>query len=76
MKYKRLYKGFTTNIFQRLKKHNLGLVKSTKPYIPYKLIYYEAFLVKEDALRREKILKSKWGTKFLKRTLEKYLGEK
>jgi len=75
IKYKKLYKGFTTNISDRLNKHNQGKTYSTKPYAPYRLIYYEAFLHKDDAIQREKILKSKWGTKFLKRVLNNYFNK-
>lgn len=38
-------------------KHNAGKVQSTKPYIPYKLIYFEGFRSNKDALKREKKLK-------------------
>ena len=37
--------------------HNNGKVLSTKLYLPWKLIYYEAYLVKDDAVKRERALK-------------------
>ncbi|MFA6272438.1 MAG: GIY-YIG nuclease family protein [Patescibacteria group bacterium] len=74
IKFKRLYKGFTSDIPERVWKHNQGKTYSTKPYIPYRLIYYEAFLDINDAIQREKILKSKWGTKFIKRVLNSYFN--
>ena len=52
-----LYIGQTPNIVNRLKNHNSGLVKSTKKYIPWKLIYLEDYANQEDALEREKKLK-------------------
>ena len=41
--------------------HNSGKVKSTKPYLPLRLIFYEAYLTKSDAKRREKYLKTNRG---------------
>jgi predicted GIY-YIG superfamily endonuclease len=40
---------------------------------PWKLIYYEAYLEREDALGRERYLKSGSGRKFLKKQLRHYL---
>lgn len=53
-----LYVGYTDNLRQRFEAHNAGKVKSTKPYCPWKLIYYEAFRDKKDATKREKQLKN------------------
>lgn len=53
----KFYVGFTSELKQRLKKHNSGRVQSTKANIPYKLIYFEGFRSKTDALIREKKLK-------------------
>ena len=72
MKDKRLYIGCTNNLQRRLREHNSGLNSSTRYRIPFKLIYYEAYVNKEDAFAREKILKSKWGNRFLQRVLRSY----
>ena len=56
-KDKKLYFGYTSDLRKRFKKHNLGLVKSTKPRIPFKLVYYEAYASKQDAIKREYNLK-------------------
>lgn len=56
-KDKKLYVGYTNDLRNRFKKHNLGLVKSTKPRIPFVLVYYEAYASKQDALQREHNLK-------------------
>ncbi|OGK11648.1 hypothetical protein A2954_01510 [Candidatus Roizmanbacteria bacterium RIFCSPLOWO2_01_FULL_37_12] len=68
-----LYIGYTTNLPKRLKVHNLGLSQSTKPFIPYKLIFYEAFLNRIDAKSREIYLKSGYGRKTINKLLNKYL---
>ena len=67
-----LYKGYTVNLRKRLKEHNQGLNKSTKPYMPWKLVYYEACLNEKDAKRREHYLKTTQGQSLLKRRLKEY----
>ena len=53
----KIYFGYTTNLRKRLADHNKGRSKYTKRYVPWTLIYYEAYLVKSDAKNREKQLK-------------------
>ena len=72
MKDGNLYVGYTTDLKKRLKEHNQGLVKSTKPYRPWGLIYYEACLNEKDAKRREHYLKTSQGQRLLKRRLKEY----
>ncbi len=71
-KDKNLYIGYTKDLRKRLKEHNLGLNKSTKPYRPWGLIYYEACVDIEDAERRENYLKTSQGQRLLKRRLKEY----
>ena len=52
-----LYIGYSKDLKKRLVAHNSGKVKSTKPYLPWNLIYYEAYKNKYDATRRERELK-------------------
>jgi len=70
-----LYVGYAIDLRKRLKEHNQGLVFSTKPYRPWKPIYYEACLNKEDAKRREHYLKTTQGQRLLKRRLKEYFYE-
>jgi len=71
LKYKnKIYIGSSADLKKRLEKHNSGTNKSTRYGIPWKVIYYEAFFDKKDAINREKRLKS--GTSaigFLKRRI-------
>jgi len=60
-----LYIGWTDNLKERINKHNKGLVQATKDRRPLKLIYYEACLEKEKAIKREKYFKSGFGRRFL-----------
>ena len=71
-----IYVGFTNNLRARLEKHNRGLVSSTKPYRPWKLIRYETFLNEKDARRREKYLKTNQGARLLKRQLKEYFYDR
>jgi len=72
----RLYRGFTNNLKRRLKEHNQGLAEYSAPWKPWKLIYCEVFLNKEDALEREQYLKSGWGRRYIKKTLRHYFQNK
>jgi putative endonuclease len=51
------YKGSTPDLKKRLEKHSTGQVTSTKPYRPLKLVYYEAYLIKDVAIAREMSVK-------------------
>lgn len=65
-----IYVGYTTNLRERFSLHQQGLVRSTKPYRPWKLIYYEAYISKADAKRREEYLKTAKGKRALKLMLQ------
>ena len=52
-----IYVGNTSDLKRRLKEHNNGSTHSTKCYAPFKLVYYEAYLDRKDALEREDKLK-------------------
>ncbi len=68
----RLYTGFTENLRQRLKQHNDGKIVSTKVRRPFMMIYYEACHSQEDALHREKYLKTAYGKRFIKNRLKQF----
>ncbi|KPJ54638.1 hypothetical protein AMJ47_04045 [Parcubacteria bacterium DG_72] len=57
VKDNKLYIGYTSDLRKRLKEHNSGLVKSTRPRKPLILVYYEAYASKQDAVKREHNLK-------------------
>jgi len=68
-KDKRTYIGCTSNLKERIKRHNLGQIPATKERLPIKLISYFAFSDKYKAFDFEKYLKSGSGRAFLKRHL-------
>lgn len=72
----KLYIGHTKDLRERLKEHNHGLNFSTKPYMPWEIIHYEAYRDKDDATRREKYLKTSQGSRLLQRMLKEYFYKK
>ena len=68
------YTGFTRDLENRIREHNEGRVSSTKERGPFELIYYEACLNEQDALAREKYLKSGMGKRYLKNRLKRFLS--
>ena len=55
------YIGQTTNLGERLIRHNNGREKTTKPYRPFKLIHVELVSTREEARNLEKYFKSGFG---------------
>ena len=52
------YTGWTNDLEKRLKDHNNGKgAKYTKARLPVSLVYYEEFHTKEEAMRREYVIK-------------------
>ena len=74
LKDNNFYTGTTTDIERRLKEHNSGKNFSTAPRCPFKLIYYEAYLLKTDADDREKYLKTSMGRRVIRKQLKNYLN--
>ena len=72
----KLYISLTADLKKRVLEHNRGLVFSTKPYSPWKLIHYEAYSNQKDAVRREKYFKTNQGARLLKRMLKEYFYDK
>lgn len=75
LKDKKFYTGYTSDIENRLKCHNNGEVNSTKYRRPLMLVYFEACINQEDALHREKYLKTTYGKKFIRNRLRNFLNE-
>ena len=50
------YKGHCQDLDKRLEQHNSGMTFSTRPYRPFKIVYFESFDSETDAIRREKYL--------------------
>ena len=53
-----IYAGYTNDLSQRIEAHNNGIgAKYTRSRLPVKLMYYEGFTFKSEALKREATLK-------------------
>jgi putative endonuclease len=63
-----LYVGLTNSVDRRLKEHNAGYNKTTKPYSPFTLLLVEQFSLRSEARNREKYLKSGIGKEFIRNT--------
>lgn len=59
------YTGITDNIQRRFNEHNKGYNRTTKPYLPFRLILTEEYTDRKSARKREKQLKSGLGREFL-----------
>ena len=69
----KFYTGYTKNLNQRIEAHNAGKILSTKYRRPLELIYFEASINQNDALKREKYLKTTYGKRYIKNRVNHYL---
>ena len=70
-----IYIGFSTNLKNRIKQHYENKVISTKSREP-KLVYYEAYMSKKDAMEREQKLKQRGNAKrWLKERISNSLNQ-
>ena len=60
-----LYIGFSTDLRRRFRQHQSGESQATSYRGPWKLIYYEAYAMRQDAEGRERFLKSGAGRRYL-----------
>jgi len=63
------YVGYTDKLKNRLRKHNSGRSSFTRRYKPWEIIYSEKHKTREEAIRREKYLKSAAGRRWIKKFL-------
>lgn len=75
LKYGKLYVGFSTNLKERVRDHLAGKSRYTKTILPVKLIFYEAYIEKSDAKRREKYFKTTKGKTTLRTMISNYLAK-
>jgi putative endonuclease len=64
-KYDRFYVGQCEDVVQRLQRHNNKGVPSTKPYVPWQLVYYEEYSSRAEASNREREIKNKKSRKYI-----------
>lgn len=61
----RYYIGHCSDLHERLMRHNMGKVISTKVFAPWVLRYEEKYQAKPEAARREREIKSKKSRKYI-----------
>ena len=64
------YVGSTGDLDDRLKRHNNGESKSTKPFAPYSLVYKEKFDSLPAARRREFEIKKKKSRRYIEELID------
>lgn len=70
------YIGYTEDLRTRVNDHQCGQgCRTTSMKKDWKLIYYESYINKTDALGREKFLKGGSGRVYLKKQLKHYFEE-
>lgn len=68
-----LYVGCTKDFEKRLKAHNSGGVKATKPRRPLAVLHTEVYEDKGEAYQRERYLKSLWSARFKRKLRDEYI---
>ena len=74
-KLDKYYVGFTHDLSLRLQRHNSGWGKFTHAGIPWKLVYFEEFTTKSDAIKREREIKRKKSRKYIEKLITTSLAE-
>ena len=64
-KSSRYYVGQTTDIEKRLKRHNLGIVPSTKHGVPWELVLQIEVLSRSEAMVLERKIKKRGAKRFI-----------
>lgn len=70
----KLYYGSTNDLKRRVKEHSNGKSVFTSKNGSFKLIFYEAYINKKDALSTEKYFKTGHGREVLKEKLSNYFN--
>jgi putative endonuclease len=68
----RLYVGCTSDLEERINRHQTGQVTATKFRRPLVILHSETFQDKAEAFNRERFLKSLWSARFKKSLIKKY----
>jgi putative endonuclease len=65
------YIGYSQNAQERLLEHNAGATLSTRPGIPWILVYIEECADKSAAIKRENSIKKMKSRKYIERLIAK-----
>ena len=71
-KFNKNYTGYTSNLIERFKSHNVLETKGyTLKFRPWIVIHVEFFTSKSEAMKREKYFKTGIGREFIQKIIEK-----
>ena len=70
-----IYTGSTKDLKTRIRLHESGNVNTTSKYLPVTLIGYESYILKSDAQRREKYLKTTEGKRLFRQQFRDILNK-
>jgi putative endonuclease len=68
-KKNRYYVGHTNDLERRINEHNSGQTKSTKPYLPWKIVFRKEYENKSDAYFAEMFIKKKKSRSFIEKLI-------
>ena len=71
MKDLSFYVGQSNDLDYRLSKHNDGFSKYTSSKMPWRLVYFEMFETRKEALQREKEIKRMKSNKYILQLIAK-----
>ena len=66
----RFYIGQAQDVTERLRRHNSGTQRATKPGIPWRLVRQEEFTARSEAYAREREIKGKKSHKWIEWLIE------
>ena len=65
--FDKIYIGYSADVNRRVENHNSQINKGwTRSFRPWKLVHFEEFNTKSEAMNREKELKSYKGREFIR----------
>ena len=70
----RYYVGSTSDLEERLNRHNAGATTSTKSGRPWKVVYSEEFLTRSDSLKRENEIKRQKSRVYIEGLIDRNAG--
>ena len=69
--FNRYYVGHCEDLILRLNRHNNKQVPSTKPYVPWIMVYSESYETRKDANARELYIKRMKSRKYIEQLVNK-----
>jgi len=65
----KFYIGSCEDLEERIKRHNSGRCRYSRRYLPWELVYFEEYVSRGEAVRRERYLKKLRNRRALERII-------